>query len=170
MLLPIHTIDVLYYKRMFWFYNEKANKKKPEEERLSKIYIEQLTFRLFAHLEEVYNSDYPGIIYEFDDLVTEYNVASNPVHYFEEELKKLKEDIRKAGWDNRIKIKVKEQTIGNQVQLLHFYMDLDETLKMISRESEEVYRSEVVGSDIIENPTPEQLVSYDKQIPTSKIN
>lgn len=161
MVLPvIHTVDILYYKRMFWHYNNLANKNRPDNQQIEKTYSDSLTERIFAFVEEVFNSGNTFFLDELMNVLKEENFVGEPINYVEHELKLLREKVNSLGWDPRIKVAVRERKITNSYQVLQFSMDLDATVIALQTEVEEVYRSEVQGSDIIDAPNAEQLNDY----------
>lgn len=168
MLLPIHKLDLLYYKNQFRFFVNKLNADNPNDEPVSLRFVDGIVERAFCMIESVYNAG-PESAYGIDDIVaiaTELppGLDTRLPNLVEIELKHLRTATQKAGWDKRIKIKVKERSVGNALQLLSFHMDLDETIyhEMTVNKREE--ESEVAGFDIIDNPTAEQLCSYDKTL------
>lgn len=161
MVLPtVHSIDLLYYKRMFWYHNNLANKSLPEDKQISKAFSDSLTERIFAFVEEVFNTGNTFFLDELADTIRKENFAGEPINYVEIEIKKLREKVCSLGWDPRIKVKLREQKIANSYQVIHFSMDLDATIDELRNQHEEVYREVVQGSDIIDTPSPEQLSDY----------
>lgn len=160
MVLPIYTLDLLYYKRMFWHHNNLANAEKPDHEKMTQVFSDAMTTKIFAFVEEVFNTGNTFFLDELNEALDKENFAGEPINYVEIEIKNLREKVRSLGWDPRIRVMVKEQKIGNAFQTLHFFMDLDATIKALSEEQEEVYRSEIKGSDIIDAPSAEQLSDY----------
>lgn len=165
MLYPIHTIDLLYYRKMFAHLNERANQNKEEDDKLSRNFVMSFVERAFAFVEEVYNSNNSFHLDGLQQTMDEVSFAGNLVQYVEDEVSKLREKALKAGWDPRIKIKVSERRIASAEQILLYTMDLEATAEAMAEEPvEEIYDSAFTEKEVIDNPTADQInVWFDLQ-------
>lgn len=169
-MLPIHSIDLAYYSKMFWFYNKAENKVKEPSMEINEHFSDSMTVRLFCLLEDMYNSgDSAG--YHKDaliDMVTADTFWEGAIEHVTREYDKMIAAMLKSGWDPRCKVKASVRSIGKVYQILEFAMDLDKTIASIKEEEELYEGTTITGEDIIDNPSSEELAEYDKQIPKSK--
>lgn len=157
---PIYVIDLTYFKKMFWFHNEKQNIHRSEEKQITKVYSDYITDKVFANMDLMIN-DKSG--YGKDSLISmleEAEFYSEAFGIVEQELTKIIQTISKAGWDDRCKVKIVGKTRAAVFQRLEIYMDLEATLLSMQKEEEEIYVETISGEDIVENPTPEQINDY----------
>lgn len=170
MLHPIHTIDLLYYKKMFAYLNNKANVNKEEDQELSPQFVMSFVERAFAFVEEVYNSNNTFHLDGLQQVIAETGFVGELVDYVEIEIAKLREKALHAGWDPRIKIKVTERRIASAQQILMYSMDLDATHQAMTEEPVvEVYDSAFTDKDIIDNPSVDQINDwFDRELQSKK--
>lgn len=158
MLQCVHTIDLLYYKKMFWHHNEQANKTKEKDAQLSKEFVYSLVERAFSTVDEIFNTSDDYILDTISNELCDLGFSGHIMQYPELEVKTLREKTMKLGWDPRVKVAVKERTVGNAYQVLIYSMDLDRTIDDIKdSQLPAVFESPFTAQDIIDNPSAEDL-------------
>lgn len=161
----VHQINLAYYRKMFWHFNNLNNKNKEEHEQINQLLNDQLTIRIFCLLEDVVNS-FDSIGYHKDsvlELLSEFKFYNDAETHFNNELEALQKAMFDSGWDPKCKVKSNVRSVGTIYQTLDFTMDFEASVEAFNKANEIYENQNIDGEKIIDNPSLEELNEYEKQ-------